>query len=786
VTRAVTNLPRPRTLWALAGLLLASVLPAAAQTPPPPPSELPGALHPGGPRVARFLPKPPDEKPEPVETWRIDFAGGEPPRDVLFTTGKSEALADGVRLVPENYWLKIEVPFLRPASEVDYIEIHAESEESQITGLMVWQKDGVNRRRNFSFPRGTGARVAQVRLSVDRFWTGEPEKLTIQFRGIKKPLVLQSLRFLKQGGREVERIELVGEPLMARRVTPGESFDWEIRLPDEEAYLVVSPGLHKGAGAGNAPVQFAVLAGRGASLDTLYSRVLTLGNEKDAGWQTAWISLADYAGGKVRLVFATRAVGDVHPLTRSRILWGEPIISTYPGRDAFHVVLIGIDTLRRDHFSCYGFEHPITPHMDRLADDGALFLDAMTTSPWTLPSFASVLTGQYPTTHGGGKRTGAQTKGREPLTAALSNEAPLLQVILKKQKGFRTAFFYNNPYLNSRYGVPRGFDKAEQVRGGGWKNVGATLGWMRANLEHRMFVFLHLMEPHRPYKPPEPFKQTALDWFADDRREAALTPAAMPDSLAGPPARGKDQKGERHRRHPALYAGEVLYTDNLVGTLARGLAEMGILDDCLIIITADHGEEFWEHDAIEYRNYNDPRGFWGAGHGHSQFQELVAAPLIIRFPGRVEPGTRVEDLVQIHDIAPTVLDWVGLPEREDMSGRSLVPAIHGEGHRGYAFSEFILYGDDRRAYREGRWKLILGPDRETAELYDLQEDPGEHNNLREARPDVVERLITALEGVEERARDLRSRYYASAGEEEKPAEVDEKTRRELKSLGYVD
>ena len=423
-----------------------------------------------------------------------------------------------------------------------------------------------------------------------------------------------------------------------------------------------------------------------------------------------------------------------------------------------NVVLIGIDTLRRDYLSCYGFPHPISPRIDELAGEGAIFTHAVSTAPWTLPAFASILSGQYPSSHGAGRRTGPQGKGGEPPKAPLRRRVTTVLEILRRRGGFETAVFFDNPYLGDTWGMAQRFDVARQSQGGGAESVGQALRWLAERHDRRTFLFLHLMEPHLPYEPPEPYASRARDWFPEEGE--------------------RFEKGDKIR---ALYAGEVAYADALVGRLVDGLAELGLLDRTLLILTSDHGEEFYEHEPVERRFYHDPREIWGIGHGHSQFEELLAVPLIVRYPPAVAAGTKVDALVQGLDLAPSILDWEGLGVPQGMTGVSFLPTLGGATSRDYGYSEFMLYGDDRRSYREGRWKLILGPDPETAQLYDLEADPGEIVNLAHQRPELFKRLARGLLRTERDAVEL-GKSQAGATE---AVTIDEATRQELRALGYL-
>lgn len=434
-----------------------------------------------------------------------------------------------------------------------------------------------------------------------------------------------------------------------------------------------------------------------------------------------------------------------------------------PGDEAPQsVVIVAIDTLRRDHLSCYGFPHPISPNIDRLAGEGTRFTNAVTTAPWTLPSFASLFSGQYPSAHGAGERTGPQGESGEPPKSPIRPQVAVLPELLGAA-GYLTASFFDNPYLGDTWGLSRGFGNSRRSESGGAESVDAALAWLAEHEGEPTFVLLHLMEPHLPYEPPEPYAGQARSWF----------PGAAPTADRPAAVHGDNMR--------ALYAGEVAYSDHLVGRFVDGLRDMGRLDDSLLVLLSDHGEEFWEHAEIERRLYNDPRELWGIGHGHSQFEELIAMPLIVRFPGRVPAGTQVDALVQMHDLAPSILEWAGLEVPPEMTGVSLLPALAGETPRDHAFSEFILYGDDRRSYREGTLKAIMGPTLETSELYDLAVDPGETVNLRDERPDDFRRLARRLLAVEARAAEL----GRAQGGDHDPVSIDQETLDELRALGYI-
>ncbi len=272
-----------------------------------------------------------------------------------------------------------------------------------------------------------------------------------------------------------------------------------------------------------------------------------------------------------------------------------------------------------------------------------------------------------------------------------------------------------------------------------------------------------MMEPHLPYKPPEPFKTQARKWIGGE-----------------PLQRGADPQARKQVSLRASYAGEVAYADHLVGLFVDGLKQLGLFEKAIIVVTSDHGEEFLEHSETERLFYNDPREIWGVGHGHSQYQELISVPLIIRFPQKRLSGERVHSIVQVHDLAPSILEWVGVDVPEEMTGIKLSGALKGHPIRKFAFSEFILYGDDRRSYREGHWKLILGPDASSSELYELSKDPNETVNLRTTEPEVLQNLVKKLRAIESAA------IARGPNSDREQVEIDEATLEELRALGYVE
>lgn len=403
-----------------------------------------------------------------------------------------------------------------------------------------------------------------------------------------------------------------------------------------------------------------------------------------------------------------------------------------PTPTARHVVVVTIDTLRADRLGAYGNTTVATPHMDRLAQQGAIALHAAAHVPLTRPSHVSLFTGLYPSEHG----------LRDNVSPPLASDVPLFADLLKQQ-GFETAAFVSSIVLSKQSGLARGFDHysdsfeigeddarfLNSIQKRGDRTTDAAVAWLRQPSTARRFAWIHLYDPHDPYEPPEPY-------------------------------------ASRYADRP--YDGEVAWSDELVGRLDAALGEAGIRDDTLFIVTSDHGEGLDEHGE--------------AVHGFFVYETTLRVPLLARGPG-IAPGTQLNVVARTIDVLPTMLELLGLGSRTPpMSGRSLVPAMRGaavdeEPSFAESLTPLVHYGwSDLRALRLGAWKYILAP---RPELYDLERDPGELHNLVEREPARARSLRAGLEQrLKQEQAALRQSNPATATV---PADMLEK----LGALGYV-
>lgn len=406
------------------------------------------------------------------------------------------------------------------------------------------------------------------------------------------------------------------------------------------------------------------------------------------------------------------------------------------------VVLVSIDTLRRDHVGLYGYGRPTTPRLDALARQGVAFDDAVSVSSWTLPAHLSMLTSVEPAVHGG-------VDGHHGFNHGVPSLAQTL-----RRAGFTTHAITSHLYVSPAYGLDAGFDhfdyaderRATEVAD---RAVAALNGFG----QRPFLLFLHFYDPHWPYAAPEAHREP----FG---AKAARGLGSRPSGNAAPadPAPLRD-----------AYDAEIHYTDAQIGRVLDHLDRTGLSRHTLVVVTSDHGEEFGEHGGYE--------------HLRTLYEEIIRIPLVLRAP-RVTP--RVERAqVSLLDVAPTVLDAIGLPPAPTHRGQSLLgPLGEGEAHGETDLGAFVGPRRTRKLFvRAGvdRGKLILTLDRRTGETlteewFDLARDPLE---AKAAVPPTVE-----AEAWRDRllARWREARRNAGAGSE---VMLDDEERGRLQALGYL-
>lgn len=454
------------------------------------------------------------------------------------------------------------------------------------------------------------------------------------------------------------------------------------------------------------------------------------------------------------------------------LVLGAPLVRTAQARpEGPNVLLVSLDTLRADHVGAYGYPGGTTPNLDRLAARGLVCRDTSSQAPYTLPAHATLLSGQFPSTHG------VVTRGRTLTARRSSSLAEILGAA-----GFATQAFTAGGFVNADFGLDRGFEgfaQIDPIREAGshyQRNLARRAGpalaerlldqhgfagverWLAAHAHERFFLFLHTYTVH-DYDTPERYLRCDELGCARPSLPALRTRTAAEAAAFTPAMRA-------HVGH--LYDAALRYTDERLGALFTRMAELGVLADTLIVVTSDHGEEFFEHGALQ--------------HGRTLYEELLGVPLILAGPG-IEPGECARPAMLV-DVAPTLLARLGFARDPRMQGVDLLGpdwptrAIWSEVDD-HAFKYALREESGRKTIHGPTASGRLFPNEREWELYELARDPGEAHDLAGGAPaDLGARRDALL-----RQRRALEEYGASLGTLGQGG-VDESTLSELEELGY--
>jgi arylsulfatase A-like enzyme len=440
-----------------------------------------------------------------------------------------------------------------------------------------------------------------------------------------------------------------------------------------------------------------------------------------------------------------------------------------------YIILLTVDTLRPDFIAAYGERDNYTPNMDQIARDGIVFENAYSASPWTLPSVASIMTGLPPSVH--------MTK---TATSKLPDTLSTLAELLRK-KGYKTAAIGNNQFLTPFYNISQGFDeyyfypKARFGETIGMKILGffvkdikidvtsaeltdLIIRWLRKDSLNPLFLWIHYFDPHMPYTAPQRFLPNV---------EPAHGLGLQFYDLAGV-RRGYFYPDQKQSAWIAeLYAAEVRYVDDCIGSLVKQLKELGIYDQSLLVFSSDHGEEFWEHGGFE--------------HGHTIYNEQIRIPLIIKLPNSSPAlNEQVQTPVSLLSLFPTILDYAGIDQRpvgaDDESLRPFLSAAALDKSDMPIFSEALKYYEDQESVIMNRHKCIHYLAREIYELYDLESDPEEMHSLADSRPELINLAKEKLQSFHQHCDSIKAAYGIEKGEN---LILDKSAIESLRSLGYI-
>lgn len=436
---------------------------------------------------------------------------------------------------------------------------------------------------------------------------------------------------------------------------------------------------------------------------------------------------------------------------------GEPEPTEVPP----NVVLIVMDTVRADHLSAYGYERPTTPFIDELCDSAVRYTHCRATGPWTLPSHASLFTGRFSFQHRA--RTEIDSRGvlRElPLSLKHLTLAEALG-----ERGYRTsAFVANAAYLREEFQLDQGFGTYVVKREPGLEKNKAAFEWLSEG-EQPFFLFLNYMDAHRPYNTrPLPGERES----AFSTEDVVHTSTLLDELYAEVMGAGRAAPEELVNELLARYDTGIANADLAVGEVIAHLREQGLWENTLLVVTSDHGEFFGEHGLVE--------------HSKDIYEEVLRIPLILKAPG-VVPGSVSDELISLADLPhlvsaampPSLASELGaLFPRQSLEDFSLAEISFSRG------KDMAVYGNrfrrERSVIYSGKHKLIRSSDGQN-ELYDLEADPKELDNLFDSKPRLARKLTARL-----------SKYINdNPGQVESadPVQLDGDALKALTELGYV-
>ncbi len=609
-----------------------------------------------------------------------------------------------------------------------------------------------------------------------------------QLRQVAEKYSHRDSAFSERTDPYVKKVEIAGSLRTALFAPAPSRFTFSVRIP-EKPFLSFGYALIPDAWEiENSATTFKIWRAEGLRSDgtavkdgkehLLFSDSIDPRNDETARrWFDGELDLSSYEGERVELVFETAPSDEEGTaITYGYAVWSNPTLYAVPAvsspGETFrvlrrpsasgarkpskpNVLLISIDTLRADHLSCYGYHRRTSPNIDKLAQEGVLFKNTFSQCSWTIPSHGSIFSSKLPHRHGGTIDT---TEGGTWHPLPFSN-LTLAEVL--RENGYITAAFTSGGYMITRNGLHQGFDLYYNNSGPGWdpvlnieRLVSRTSNWLKRNRHEPFFLFFHTFEVHTPYVRKyftEGLERGRLSDTVEHYRDLKYL---------------KEATDAEKEYTIALYDGGIYHADRYIGMLLETLSQLGLSHNTIIVLTSDHGEEFWEHYPQR-----------AANHGHSGYDELLHVPLIFMSPYTNIKGRIIEDQVRSVDIFPTILSALSIKyekplrlstsfrDKKGIDGKNLLPMIQGESKKEehVVYSEDLHCGPERKAIRTKRYKYIYAPDvtqvkeKHTGvdfykkgislltpicqeELYDLEKDPNETMNIALIQPELAEKF----------------------------------------------
>ena len=469
------------------------------------------------------------------------------------------------------------------------------------------------------------------------------------------------------------------------------------------------------------------------------------------------LDLAAFEDRVIRLDF----IASESPLFLARPAVVTPAAAPSPvPRPMRNVLIYLIDTLRADKLAPYNANTRVrTPGLRMFMQSALTMLGGHSQENWTKPSVATLLTSLMPWEH-------TATRGESVLPASVD----MISEVLSDQ-GFRTGAFIANGYVSDRFGFHQGWGYyrnyiRERRRTDAEFVAADALRWLDGQPEEEpFFLYVHTIDPHVPYRPPDEF----LAMYDPDPYRGAVSFRRDATLLENIKVGNLQLSGRDRDRLEALYDGEISYHDVHFQAIMEGLERRGHADDTVVIVTSDHGEEFWDHGSV--------------GHGHSVYEELLHVPLFVRIPGVTDGMTEMGGSVGLVDVMPTILEALNLARSETLSGTSFLGRLLGRDERvpPKTVSGFM---DAWRTLVEDEVKLIqhrLRPPR----IYDLREDPNEERDIADANPIIVRHLRAQLGLSLFGSRPDSVRRRRRPQHRAQQTQIDPTLEAQLRALGYI-
>lgn len=538
----------------------------------------------------------------------------------------------------------------------------------------------------------------------------------IHLPGVKSARITR-VTFRYVAPRAPERITLDS---VTHEVVRGTQPPWRLEVPEAavfSAHVAFAPDDSRVNS-----VRFRVVA---TTADGAVTEVVTRDLSTQRSWRRVQCPLDAFAGQTIELGLEVDAAG---PAESTHALWGSPmVVEADRDRETTPVILISLDTLRADHLGCYGYIRDTSPVLDGFARGAVRFENAIVFEPWTLTSHMTMLTGLHHERHGINH------------TQNLPESVVTLAERLRDAGYVAGAVVGHGYWLDPMRGFHQGFDYYHIPQAVGFEDVDTTLGktleWLSAQTTDRLFLFFHTYEIHSKFEasgymyPYQPSDESFLHFTHDYE-------ATFPTGDGAPVATeflfaanlGDVDVTEAQRDHMiAGYDDSIRLVDRALGSLFHALDERGLYDKSLIIITSDHGEEFGERDRYLHT---------------SIYEDCIRVPLLVKFPNGRFGGSVNDKLVTNADLAPTVLDVLGLPAATDANGLSLVPMIRDEAP-GHAQAQ-LTHRHTEDGLRTASWKFIHHFRENRYELYHLESDPNERVNRYDEAPEILAELESEL------------------------------------------